>query len=51
MWADIAGSLMERLRADPAVRRAAAELEAAVAAGKVAPAEAARRIVRLFLGR
>jgi LAO/AO transport system kinase len=51
LWADVADSLLERLRADPAVRAAAAELEAAVAAGSVAPGEAARRLVRLFLGR
>ena len=51
MWADIADSLLERLRADPAVRAAAADLEAAVAAGTLSPAEAARRVIRLFLNR
>ena len=51
MWADVAGSLLERLRADPAVRAAAADLQAAVEAGRLPPGEAARRIVRLFLGR
>lgn len=51
MWADVAGSLLERLRADPAVRSAAGDLQTAVEAGRLAPGEAARRIVRLFLGR
>ena len=49
MWAEIEATLFDRLRAAPSVRAVTAELEAAVAAGSLTPAEAAQRIVRLFL--
>ena len=51
MWAETTETLMDRLRSDPTVRKAAADLETAVEAGALTPAEAARRIIRLFLGR
>lgn len=51
MWAEVSGTLLDRLRSDPAVRAAVTGLEAAVEAGDLPPTEAARRIIALFLGR
>jgi LAO/AO transport system kinase len=42
--------LEHRLRAHPAVRSSAPELEKAVLAGELTPALAARRLLETFLG-
>ena len=51
MWSEVTDTLLQRLRDHPDVRRLAAELEQAVAAGEVAPAAAAQRMLDAFLGR
>jgi LAO/AO transport system kinase len=50
MWAEIADSLLERLRADPGAARLAADLEAEVRAGRLPPTAAAEQVLRVFLG-
>ena len=50
MWSEVTDTLRQRLRDHPDVRRLAAELEQAVAAGEVAPAAAAQRMLDAFLG-
>lgn len=45
MWADVTETLVERLRADPGLRAELARLEEDVAAGRVSPAAAARRVL------
>ncbi|MBF0333373.1 MAG: methylmalonyl Co-A mutase-associated GTPase MeaB [Alphaproteobacteria bacterium] len=49
MWSEISQSLIETLRAHPEVRDSLPELERAVARGEIAPAAAARRLIRAFL--
>jgi LAO/AO transport system kinase len=46
--AEVQAGLLEALRADPATRRLLAELEQAVAAGRMLPPEAARALVARF---
>jgi LAO/AO transport system kinase len=48
MWNEVNETLLGELRAAPAVTRALADLEPAVAAGAVGPSEAARRILAAF---
>jgi LAO/AO transport system kinase len=50
LWAEIRAGLVDGLRADPASRQRIQELERAVAAGRLLPAQAARRLMRQFLG-
>jgi len=50
MWNEVNETLLGELRAAPAVRRALADLEPAVAQGTVGPGEAARRILATFAG-
>ncbi|HEY5597915.1 MAG TPA: methylmalonyl Co-A mutase-associated GTPase MeaB, partial [Kiloniellales bacterium] len=50
MWSEVSETVLARLRAHPEVAGQLAELEAAVMAGTVTPAAAARRLVRAFLG-
>jgi len=47
---ELADSLLERLHADARTAAAAAALEADVAAGRIAPTTAARRLITVFLG-
>ncbi|MET9690307.1 methylmalonyl Co-A mutase-associated GTPase MeaB [Streptomyces sp. NPDC006514] len=47
-WSMVRDELLERLRADPAVRELAPTLEAAVRAGSVTPTSAADRILAAF---
>ncbi|MFD7785622.1 methylmalonyl Co-A mutase-associated GTPase MeaB [Streptomyces nojiriensis] len=49
-WSMVRDELLERLRADPAVRELAPGLEAAVRAGSVTPTSAADRILSAFGG-
>jgi LAO/AO transport system kinase len=49
LWAEIEAGLIDALRADPASRRLIGELEGDVAAAKLLPPAAARRLVRRFL--
>ncbi|MFD9371345.1 methylmalonyl Co-A mutase-associated GTPase MeaB [Streptomyces sp. NPDC060020] len=49
-WSMVREELLERLRADPAVRELAPGLEAAVRAGSVTPTSAADRILSAFGG-
>ncbi|MBN8279938.1 MAG: methylmalonyl Co-A mutase-associated GTPase MeaB [Gammaproteobacteria bacterium] len=48
LWSETAEYLMARLRHDPAVRERIAPLEAAVAAGRIAPRVAAEQLVTAF---
>ena len=48
---ELADSLLDRLHADARTAEAAAALEAEVAAGRLAPTTAARRLITTFLGR
>lgn len=50
MWSEITEALVDRLRADPAVRADLAALDAGVRAGTVSAAAAARRVLGRFLG-
>ena len=50
MWSEVSETVLARLRAHPDVAGRLAELEAAVTAGTITPAAAARRLVRAFLG-
>jgi LAO/AO transport system kinase len=45
MWSTVRDAMMDRLRADPAVRAAIPELEADVRAGSLTPTQAARRVL------
>ncbi|HEY0813373.1 MAG TPA: methylmalonyl Co-A mutase-associated GTPase MeaB [Pseudonocardia sp.] len=45
MWATVRDAMMDRLRADPAVRAAIPELEGGVRAGELTPTQAARQIL------
>ncbi|MFA5885743.1 MAG: methylmalonyl Co-A mutase-associated GTPase MeaB [Acidimicrobiia bacterium] len=47
---ELADSLLDRLHADGRTAAAAAALEADVAAGRIAPTTAARRLITVFLG-
>ena len=47
---ELADSLLDRLHADHRTAAAAAALEADVAAGRIAPTTAARRLITVFLG-
>jgi LAO/AO transport system kinase len=47
---ELADSLLDRLHADHRTTAAAAALEADVAAGRIAPTTAARRLISVFLG-
>jgi len=47
---ELADSLLDRLHADSRTAQAAAALEAEVAAGRLAPTTAARRLITTFLG-
>jgi len=47
---ELADSLLDRLHADARTAAAAAALEADVAAGRIAPTTAARRLITVFLG-
>ncbi len=49
-WQLVRDDLEHRLRAHPAVRAATPELEAAVLAGELTPALAARQVLETFLG-
>lgn len=49
LWRDVADLLMEHLRTDTQVQAIARDLEESVAAGRLTPGEAARRIVAKFL--
>ena len=51
MWSGIGEALMARLKAHPAVARLLPGLEADVAAGRLAPAVAAERLLAAFLDR
>jgi LAO/AO transport system kinase len=50
MWSEVTDTLLDRLRAHPAVRGLVPELEAAVAAGDLSAAVAAQRLLGAFLG-
>lgn len=49
MWAELRGALVDRLAADPGVRRQLDELEPQVAAGAVAPSAAARAVLDTWM--
>ncbi len=51
MWSEVSESLMDALRSDERVSEMADRLEAAVTAGELPPAAAARQILDAFLGR
>jgi LAO/AO transport system kinase len=48
MWSEVADTLTERFRADPAVRSRLEELERDVVAGKVSPSAAAQQLLDAF---
>ena len=50
LWAELAATLIDRLRASAALAAQLPEIEAAVAAGRLPPALAARRLVAAMLG-
>jgi len=50
LWREIGDTLIETLRAHPAVRGDVAAVEAAVAAGRLSPGAGARRLIGRFLG-
>jgi LAO/AO transport system kinase len=50
LWDELRSGLLERFRASPAVRARLADLEAAVAAGSLAPAAAAKELLDGFSG-
>jgi LAO/AO transport system kinase len=49
LWSEITGSLLDRVRADPATAELARTLEADVTAGRTTPTVAARRLLAEFL--
>ena len=49
MWSEVSESLMDALRSDERVAELADRLEAAVTAGELAPAAAARQVLDAFL--
>jgi hypothetical protein len=49
MWKEIEETLAGRLRGHPGVKAILGPLEAEVEAGRLAPAEAARRVLAAFL--
>ncbi len=51
LWQEVADTLLDRLRRDPDLARARAELEDAVAAGRILPGAAADRLLKGFLDR
>jgi LAO/AO transport system kinase len=50
MWSEVSDTLMERFRADPAVREQLDALEREVVAGTVSPSAAAARLLDAFRG-
>jgi LAO/AO transport system kinase len=50
LWHELSDNLLETLKAHPAVAERLIDLEAKVAAGKIAPATAARQVLAAFLG-
>lgn len=50
MWSEVTDSLLDQLRADPAVRARLAELEDDVASGRMAPAQAAQDVIDRAVG-
>jgi LAO/AO transport system kinase len=50
LWAEVEAGLVEALRGDPLVGERAADLEAQVRAGRLAPPAAARALLAAFLG-
>ena len=50
MWSEVQDTLVDRLRADPAVVTLVDGLEAEVAAGEVSPTTAARQLLDAFTG-
>lgn len=50
LWHELSDNLLETLKAHPVVAERLVELEAKVAAGKMAPATAARQVLAAFLG-
>ena len=50
MWSEIGDALLDRFRADPAVAALIGELEGEVAAARLAPPRAARRLLDAFTG-
>lgn len=51
LWRELSDGLMDLLRAEPEVARRLGALEGEVAAGRMSPAAAARRLIEAFLGR
>jgi LAO/AO transport system kinase len=51
MWSEVGDSLLEALQDEPEVGRRIPDLEAAVSAGRLAPAAAAAQLLELFLQR
>jgi LAO/AO transport system kinase len=49
LWSEVTGSLLDRLRADPATATLARKLEADVTAGRITPGAAAHRLLDEFL--
>jgi len=49
MWSEVTETLLDRLRADPAVRDRVPELEAAVASGELGAGTAAQQLLAAFL--
>jgi len=50
LWSEVGDALLDRFRADPTVAAALPGLEAEVAAGRLAPTRAARRLLDTFSG-
>jgi LAO/AO transport system kinase len=50
LWHELSDNLLETLKAHPAVAERLVELEDKVAAGRIAPATAARQVLAAFLG-
>jgi LAO/AO transport system kinase len=50
MWSEVTDTLLDRLRADPAVRELVPALEAAVASGDLGAGRAAQQLLAAFLG-
>jgi LAO/AO transport system kinase len=50
LWREVGDSLIDALRADPAVQRDLATVESAVAEGRLSPGAGARRLIAAFLG-
>ena len=50
IWSEVTDTLLDRLRADPAVRGQVPDLEAAVASGALGASTAAQQLLEAFLG-